>query len=242
MIRPASRAALVATMFACVALAAHDASAQRSARPDWPARYQAIVAEKGEEPDSVRLHELFALDWDYNNIEFPESATYSGYKGQNGRWTDLSLEAIATRRKELALPLAAITSIARASLSTSDQLNYDLFRRNAEDAVAGTRFPTEYLAIDARSGPQLLSQIIELNPNATVKDYEDIVARVDGLGAVIDQTIALLEKGRGDVTAPRMTLRDVPEQVRSRSPRIPLPVPCSRPFHSLPPTIEPRRR
>src|SRR6476469_2458933 len=99
MIRPACCAALVATMFTCVALAAHDASAQRSARPDWPARYQAIVAEKLEKPDSVRLHELFALDWDYNNIEFPESATYSGYKGQNGRWTDLSLEAIATRRK-----------------------------------------------------------------------------------------------------------------------------------------------
>ena len=135
------------------------------------------MAEKGEKPDSVRLHELFALDWDYNNIEYPESATYSGYKGQNGRWTDLSLEAIATRKKELESPVAAITSIDRASLSTNDQLNYDLFRRDAEDAIAGTRFPTEDLAIDARSGPQLLSQIIELNPNATVKDYEDIVSR-----------------------------------------------------------------
>ena len=215
MLRTATCAAFASTVFACIALTAHAISAQHSARPDWPARYHAIVAEKGEKPDSVRLQELFSLDWDYSNIEFPESATLSGYKGQNGRWTDLSLEAIATRKKELALPLAAITSIARASLSTSDQLNYDLFRRNAEDAVAGTRFPTEYLAIDARSGPQLLSQIIELNPNATVKDYEDIVARVDGLGAVIDQTIALLQKGlAANVTAPRITLRDVPAQVK----------------------------
>ena len=202
-------------MLACIVVLAHDASAQGSARPDWAARYQAIVAEKGQKADSVRLHELFALDWDYNNTEYPESATYSGYKGQNGRWTDLSLAAIARRKNELKSPLAVITSIDRASLSTKDQLNYDLFRRGAEDAIAGTRFPAEYLAIDARSGPQLLSQIMELNPNATVQDYEDIVSRVDGLATVIDQTIVLLQKGLdAKVTAPRITLRDVPAQVQ----------------------------
>ena len=168
-------------LVACTSLAlvALPSSAQRAGRPEWSARYQAIVAEKGQKPDSVRLHELFALDWDYNNIEYPESATYSGYKGQNGRWTDASLEAIAQRKKELQSPLAVITSIDRASLSPDDQLNYDLFRRGAEDAIAGTRFPNEYLAIDARSGPQLLAQTMELNPNATVKDYEDIASRVE---------------------------------------------------------------
>ena len=77
--------------------------------------------------------------------------------------------------------------IDRASLSKDDQLNYDLFRRGAEDALAGNRFPTEYLVIDARSGPQLQPQILELNPNATVKDYEDIVSRIDKLGTMIDQ-------------------------------------------------------
>lgn len=199
----------------CLAFAALPLSAQRAARPDWSARYQALVAEKGQKPDSVRLHELFALDWDYNNIEYPESATYSGYKGQNGRWTDASLDAIAQRKKELQSPLAVITSIERTSLSPDDQLNYDLFRRGAEDAIAGTRFPSEYLAIDARSGPQLLAQTMELNPNATVKDYEDIVSRVDGLATAVDQNIALLQKGlAAKVTAPKITLRDVPEQVK----------------------------
>jgi uncharacterized protein (DUF885 family) len=138
-----------------------------------------------------------------------------GYKGQNDRWTDLSLEAIAQRKKNLELPVAAITSIDRASLSKDDQLDYDLFRRDAEDALAGNRFPTEYLVIDARSGPQLQPQILELNPNATVKDYEDIVARIDKLGPMIDQFLVLMQKGlAAKVTAPRITLRDVPQQVR----------------------------
>ncbi|MEO6210772.1 MAG: DUF885 domain-containing protein [Gemmatimonadaceae bacterium] len=200
---------------ALVALVAQPLAAQRANRPDWSARYRAIVAEQGQKADSVRLHELFALDWNYVNIEYPESATYSGYKGQNDRWTDQSLAAIAQRKKEMQGPLTVITSIDRASLAPNDQLNYDLFRRGAEDNIAGTRFPGEYLSIDARSGPQLLSQAMELNPNATVKDYEDIVARVDGLGAVVDQTIVLLQKGLdAKITAPRITLRDVPDQVK----------------------------
>ncbi len=200
---------------ACIALAAQPLAAQRASRPDWTSRYQAIVTQKGQKPDSVRLHELFTLDWDYGNIEYPESATYSGYKGQNGRWTDVSLAAIAQRKKELQNPMSVIASIDRASLSTTDQLNYDLLRRGAEDAIAGTRFPSEELAIDARSGPQLLSQTLELNPNATAKDYEDIVARIDGLGAVVDQTLVLLQKGLdAKITAPQITLRDVPDQVK----------------------------
>ncbi len=199
----------------CAALVALPVAAQRPNRPDWTSRFQAIVAEKGQKPDSTRLHELFALDWDYTNIEYPESATYSGYKGQNDRWTDVSLAAIAQRKKELQNPMSVIASIDRASLSASDQLNYDLFRRGAEDAIAGTRFPSEELAINARSGPQLLSQTLELNPNATVKDYEDIVSRIDKLGAVVDQTIVLLQKGlEAKVTAPRITLRNVPDQVK----------------------------
>ncbi|MEP7085852.1 MAG: DUF885 domain-containing protein [Gemmatimonadota bacterium] len=222
----------------CLALAAQPLAAQRANHPDWTARYQAVVAEKGQKADSVRLHELFALDWDYGNIEYPEGATYSGYKGQNDRWTDVSLAAIAQRKKELQNPLAVISSIDRASLSTRDQLNYDLFRRGAEDKIAGTRFPGEYLSIDARSGPQLLSQALELNPSATVKDYEDILARVNGLGAVVDETIVLLQKGLdAKVTAPKITLRDVPDQVKGLLTADPLKSPVLVMFSRFPASI-----
>jgi len=207
---------LAGALCACCALAAQSLPAQNPARPDWTSRYQAIVAEKGRVADSVRLHELFKVDWDYSNIEYPEFATYTGYKGQNGRWTDQSLEAIARRKKELENPMAVISSIDRASLSTADQLNYDLFRRGAEDAIAGVRFPGEYLAISQQGGPQLLPQTLELSPNATVADYEAILLRIDSLPAVIDQDIVLLQKGlAAKVTSPRITLRDVPDQVKA---------------------------
>jgi uncharacterized protein (DUF885 family) len=207
---------LAGALCASGALAVQPLPAQSAAHPDWTPRYQAIVAAKGQKPDSVRLHELFALDWDYTNIEYPEFATYSGYKGQNGRWTDQSLAAIDRHKKELQNPMMVIASIDRASLSSRDQLNYDLFRRGAEDAIAGSRFPGEYLAISQQGGPQLLPNTLELNPSATVKDYEDILARIDSLPTVIDQSIVLLQKGlAAKVTSPRITLRDVPDQVKA---------------------------
>ncbi|HMG19193.1 MAG TPA: DUF885 family protein, partial [Gemmatimonadales bacterium] len=79
--------------------------------------------------DSVRLHQLFAQDWEYTMREYPEFATAVGYPGQNARWTDYSLEAIARRKRELNNPLTALRAIDRARLSPTDQLNYDLFRR-----------------------------------------------------------------------------------------------------------------
>src|SRR5262245_16777922 len=87
-----------------------------------------LAGRKGK--DGERLQELFKLDWEYRMRENPEFATEVGYPGQNDRWTDSSLEAIERRKRELEGPLRVIKSIDRAKLSATDQLNYDLFRKN----------------------------------------------------------------------------------------------------------------
>src|SRR5256885_16314711 len=72
--------------------------------------------------DSVRLHQLFAQNWEYTMREYPEFATAVGYPGQNARWTDNSLEAIARRKRELLDPMNALRALDRAKLSANDQL------------------------------------------------------------------------------------------------------------------------
>src|SRR5438552_1154098 len=98
--------------------------------------------------DSERLRQLFKLDWDHTMRDSPEFATEVGYPGQNDRWTDQSLEAIERRKRELNAPHKAILSIKRSALSAVDQLNYDLFRKNSEDATEVTRFKGEYMPIN----------------------------------------------------------------------------------------------
>ena len=168
--------------------------------------------------DAERLHQLFKLDWERGLRENPEFATEVGHPGYNDRWTDNSLEAIARRKRELSAPLAVIASLKRAKLSAADQLNYDLFKRNYELAVEGVRFPGEYFQITQLNGVQQdIARMLEVSPHATVKDYEDLIARLKGVPTVVEQTIVLLQKGlAAGITPPRITLRDVPQQVKKQ--------------------------
>jgi len=189
--------------------------------------------------DSARLHQLFATNWRYRMTSFPEFATAVGYPGQNARWTDNSLQAIERRNRELQDPLAAIRAIDRAQLSPADRLSYDLFRRGIEEDIDATRFKDEYLAITQLGGVQQDVQLIlSLMPMSTVKDYEDLVARLNALPTVIDQTRVLLGKGlESGITPPRVTLRDVPDQFKQLTPDDPLASPLLRAFTQFPPSM-----
>jgi uncharacterized protein (DUF885 family) len=224
------------TLLLPLVLASHLATAQQPTRLDYPARYSAITRQAGA--DSARLHQLFDLDWEYNNVDSPEFATYTGYPGQNARWTDLSLPAINRRRAELNDRLAAIRSIDRSKLNPADQLSYDVFKRGLDEAIEGLRFPSDVLQITQRDGPQYLSSTIDQMPATTLRDYNDIIARLRGIPAVIDQTIALLDSGlRVGVTPPRVTLRDVPKQIEDLIPSSALKSPLLGPLNRIPESI-----
>jgi uncharacterized protein (DUF885 family) len=176
----------------------------------------AISAQQPVTADSVRLHHLFAQQWEYTMREYPEFATSVGYPGQNARWTDYALEAIARRKRELNDPLKALRTIDRAKLGPTDQLNYDLFRRNLTDALEESRFPGELMPITQLDGVQQdVPSTITKMPAGTVRDYEDILARLRAVPVLVNQTIVLLQRGlTSGITPPRITLRDVPAQAQ----------------------------
>ncbi len=215
-------------------------AAQSNATPESYSRdYARIAAAKGREPDAKRLQRLLDVRWRQQMAEAPEFATYVGFPGQNGRWTDLSAEAIERRKRQLQEPLGTLRSIARARLTPRDRLDYDLFRRGLDQAVEGSRFPEEYLPVTQLSGAQQdLAQTIGLSPAATVANYEDILARLRGVPAVVDQQIALMRRGLdAGITPPRVTLRDVPAQVEAQIVRDPLASPLLRPFTRFPSAV-----
>src|SRR5256885_2234019 len=129
----------VASLFAMLAIAGASAQQPPSGR-SFHDRYAELVANPRHVSDSARLSELFRVNWEYVMTEFPEFATYVGYPGQNARWTDNSLQAIERRKRELEEPLAVVKAIRRDRLSSTDRLNYDLFRRRLEEQIEGNRF------------------------------------------------------------------------------------------------------
>ena len=203
---------------------------------EFTAAYEALTAAKGQSNDAARLHQLFDLDWRYQMIESPETATYVGYAGQNARWGDSSRAAIERRKAELARPLQVLDSIDRTGLGDTDQLAYDLFRRLVNRALEGRRFPDELMPINQMGGiQQSVAETLSLMPAAKRSQFEDMIARLNGVGVLTDQTLALLREGLAKgITPPKITLRDVPQQVLNQLTDDPRQSPMFRPFREMP--------
>jgi uncharacterized protein (DUF885 family) len=203
-------------------------------------RYAALIEKKSGANDTARLRELFKIRWEYLMTEYPEWATDVGYPGQNRRWTDNSLAAIGRRGKELQTPLQVIQSIDRSKLEAAEQLNFDLFKREITQDIEGLRFKSEYLALNQMGGVQqdVPSMFEVLMSHQTVRDYEDILARLRGVPKVVGQTIVLLQRGlEAGITEPRITLRDVPQQVECQMVEDPAKNPMLKPFSEFPADI-----
>src|SRR5437870_7012587 len=85
---------------------------------------------------------------------------------------------------------------------------------------------------------QNVAQTIAMMRVASAADYEDVVARLHGVPRLIEQTVALLEKGlETGITPPRVTLRDVPQQILNQVLEDAEASPLLRPFARLPETM-----
>jgi uncharacterized protein (DUF885 family) len=192
--------------------------------------FASSCASKSPVEAASALRALLAEDWKYWMNQYPELATSIGYPGENGHWTDYSPSALDARAAHLKTTMARLSAIDRTQLSADDRLSYELYRDMLESAIAGLEFHDDALPIRGVVPHNLFMPINQLEgvaqdvpltfalmPAATVEDYENIVTRLEGVPALVDQTIALMEQGIAHgLTPPRICLRDVPDQVRAQ--------------------------
>lgn len=221
------------------AMAALAIGAGVAAADEFDARYQAVTDSRGKATEAARLQELFRVDWDYVMHVAPEYATYVGYPGGETRWSDLSPAAIALRKNHEGRALPVLATIDRAQLGPVDRVSYDIFKRLTEEAVEGDQFPGELLAVNQMGGVQqnAADTLAAMGAdNGAV--LESQLARLKALPALVDQTIALLERGLAQgVTPPQITLRDVPDQVLNQIPDEPMKSPLLKGFAELPSSV-----
>ncbi|HEX4962112.1 MAG TPA: DUF885 domain-containing protein [Thermoanaerobaculia bacterium] len=218
------------------------AAASAAVAPDlveYAKKFEQFPATKGQGSEGERLQKLFDLSWELTMHASPEFATFVGYPGLNDRWSDSSFEAIGFGRALSPKMLKALDSIDRSKLTPADQVNFDLARRRLVEGMEGDKFHGEYLQINQVGGPQQgIPQVLSAMPAGNVKDYENVIARLKGIPKVIDQSIALLEKGLQEgITPPKVTLRDVPAQVGNLFVDDPLKSPLLRAFQKFPASV-----
>lgn len=206
---------------------------------EYARTFERFPATKGQGSESERLGKLFDLFWDFQMHASPEYATFVGFPGLNDRWTDLSPESIEFDRRLNPTLQEALTSIDRARLTPTEQVNYDLALHHVEQSIEGEKFHGEYLLVNQVGGPQQnIPQLLSIMPARSVEDYENILARMRGVPTVIDQTIALLDRGlKEGITPSRVTLRDVPAQVQNLLVDDPMKSPMLKAFQKFPETV-----
>jgi uncharacterized protein (DUF885 family) len=176
--------------------------------------HRAAAAPAATDAAAKALHAFFDAEWEYAMEQNPTWASSLGDRRWNDRWPDLSAEAIQKRQDHARAALATLNKIDRASLSPADQLNYDLFKKEAESDIAGFKFQMHLLPIHQRDGIQTEDELGERLRFETLKDYEDWIARLRAFPTLMDQTIALMREGvKAKVLWPRKVLERVPAQI-----------------------------
>jgi uncharacterized protein (DUF885 family) len=186
-------------------------------------------------PSNGPLLKLFDTTWQEDLADDPLSATQLGDPRFNDKWPDMSLEAIDRRQKKNYTRLQALTKINREKLDKADQLNYDLFQREVKTRIEEYQFKPWMFANRTGDGPQALAEVAEYAPFATVKDYDNWIARLNTTGVYVDQWILLLTQGTTErLTQPRVVINKVLEQLKGPLTADPEANPFYVPFKKMP--------
>ncbi|HYW08915.1 MAG TPA: DUF885 domain-containing protein, partial [Longimicrobium sp.] len=132
-----------------------------------------------------------------------------------------------------------LRAIPRDSLNGRDRRNYDIFLRSASEAIEDAGFDAHLIPITNREGfhtffPELPSRV----PLATVRDYQDYIARLRGFRAYAGQHIELMREGiRVGMVLPRISVDSVPGTLTPHIVDDPAKSLLHRPFERFPESV-----
>lgn len=201
------KTALIATLVALpLALAA-----QQQKPPTYPA--PAVGA------SSTSLHQQFAAYWEWRLAESPELATQVGRTEYNDRWRDWSKAARDRARVARNEFLQQMLYIGTGNLTLSERLSAHLLEHELRAELDGERYLQLVQRVSQMNGAHnQVFTVFNQMPARTVKDYENIVARLRALPVYIDQTIALMrEQLDAGITQPAVVVDRIVEQLAAQS-------------------------
>jgi len=181
---------------------------------------------------------LLDESWEWQLAQYPLLASRLGDRRYNRQWTDLGIEAFEQRHEVRRDFLRRLRIIDSSALSTGNQLNYDLMRRQLEDAIDGHEFRAYLMPISQRGGLQSLDSIAEGLRLDTVQDFEDWIARISLIPDVIEKTMKLQEEGRKKgYMPPKILMERIPAQIDKQLVESGTDSPFFKAFAQMPATI-----
>lgn len=190
--------------------------------------------------DRVRaLHALLDEQWQYTLRTQPEFASILGDKRYNDRLSDYSQAAVdrdlaATRDFE-----QRFAAIDPAGFPEQERLNRDLMLLNLRTALEGARFREWEMPVSQMQGIHLdLPQLVPSLSFATVKDYDDYIARLHQVPRAFAQVTAQMRQGMADgLMPPRILLVQATTQAEGLARQQPDSTPFAVPLAQFPDSV-----
>src|SRR5215208_4381354 len=139
------------------------------------------------------LRSLFITYWDWKLATQPELATRVGHTEFNDRWRDLSKrgrDRVRERRKEF---LQELIYISTGNLTVSQRLSANVLQWELKNALEMETYSDLVSGVSQQGGLHSdVFSVIDQMPTRTVRDYENIVLRLNAVPTLIDQYLALL--------------------------------------------------
>jgi prolyl oligopeptidase len=205
-----SRFAIVA-IFAGFAVQMPVTEAEQVKEERFPAR--------GVGASEESLYSTFQSYWEWKLATQPELATRVGRTEFNDKWRDLSKSARDKARERRKQFLQEMIYINSGNLTPADRLSANILIWEIRNAIEMEPYSNLVGGVSQQGGfhGDIFSTIDQM-PARTLRDYENMIARLNALPVLVDQYIALLrEQINARVTQPQVVVDLVLQQVSAQA-------------------------
>lgn len=158
---------------------------------------------QGVDARVAALHKLLDEQWEYTLHNSPEFASILGDKRYNDRLSDFSQAAIDRDAAQTKVFLREFEAVDATGFPEQEKLNRDLMVRNLRESVEAQRFREWEMPVNQMSGLHIdLPQLITSLSFATVKDYDDYIARLKQFPRVFGEATVQMRKGMAEGLMP----------------------------------------
>jgi uncharacterized protein (DUF885 family) len=161
------------------------------------------------------LRAFFTDAFEEHLRDSPEFATGVGRHEFDDRWSDFSAAGRAAVREHREARLRQLATLPTAGLGDEDRLSVRLFRYITEQDLASEELESHLLQVQPLFGVHTrVFLTVDRMPARSVRDYENILARLHGVPRYVDQQIGILDEAlaRG-LTQPAVTVDIVIDQI-----------------------------
>jgi uncharacterized protein (DUF885 family) len=186
-------------------------------KPDHQSQSTANNSSASVDARRKQLDALLKEQWEYVLRTSPEFASILGDKRYNDQLTDFSQAAIERDQKVTREYLKKFEAIDTTGFPEQERLNKELMVRNLRNSVDDVRFKGWEMPVTQFGGIHIdLPELVTSLSFATVKDYDDYIARLKQVPRAFDETIVQMRKGMKDkLMPPEILLKQVVEQANN---------------------------